>query len=246
MKRPVKRNNTEEGSKEEENAPGPSLTPISESKSPLDRGWTAMVRFGSFKSHEDLKAIQSGQLSSRGNEDIYTARKMGRRALIYCFCEICISAFAGIMFNFDWTSGSTMLLLTSMLAFCTFMTYCGYRLLLLVKSIMDQIYFIRDEVKISRNRARPESQLSMLTQARPESHRSDQSMATSMPSDNVSVQTTSPSPSRSLSVIEQWSTGREYQTDFGPPGRVDTEANIGFIPLARRKTFPPQQNGKDA
>lgn len=253
-KRPIKRNNTEEGSKKDENAPGPSLTSISESKSPINRKWTAIVLFGSFKSHEDLKAIQSGQLSSQGNDDIFTARKMGRCALAYCFCETCLSAFVGIMWNFDWTSGSTLLLLTSALASFTFIAYLGYRLLLIAKSMIDQIYFIRDEIQLSRNQIRPESRVKKQTQARPESqrdllHRSDQSIVTSAPSDNASIQTTSPSPSpsRPLSVIEQWSTGREHQKEFGPPGRVDTEADIGIVPPpARRKTFPPQQNGEDA
>ena len=237
MESPAKRITTTESSKQDENAPGPSHTSVPESKGLINRSWTALVRLGSWKSHEDLLAIRSGKFYTQDNGDVYTARKMGRLALFYCFCESCLSASMGVM----WNLGDTTDLASSLLYI-----YITYRFLLVVKRMVDQIYFIRDEVRISRNRARSESQLSMLTQARPESYRSDQSMVTSAPSDNTSIQSTSPSPSRPLSVIEQWSTGREYQTDFGLPGRVDTEADIGLVPLARRKTFPPQQNGEDA
>ena len=237
MESPTKRINPAEGSEQDKNAPGPSPTSVPESKGLINQPWTALVRLGSWKSYEDLLAIRSGNFYTEDNGDVYTARKMGRVALIYCFCESCLSASMGVMWNLSDTTD---------LASSLLYIYITYRFLLVVKRMVDQIYFIRDEVKISRGRARPESQLSMLTQARPEPHRSDQSMVTSAPSDNYSLQTTSPSPSRPLSIIEQWSTGSEHQTNFGPPGRVDTEADIGLVPLARRKTFPSQQNGKDA
>jgi len=226
-KSPTKRSNTAEGSNQDENAQGPSRTSVSEPK-----GLSHRIR----KFREDLKAIR-GRLSAQNNDNIYTARKMGRYTLFYCFCETCFLAYIGIMWNFSWGSGWP----SSFIFF-----YLAFRFLLIGKSIMDQISFIRDEFRISRNRVRPESQVSIITEARPESHQSDRTMVISAPSDSTSVQTTLPSPSRPLSVIEQWSTGREHQTDFGPPGRVDTEADIGLVPLARRKTFPPQQSGKDA
>ena len=75
---------------------------------------------------------------------------------------------------------------------------------------------------------------------------SNQNLATSALPSDASVQRNSPSPSstslRPVSISEQRSTAREGQVEFGPPGRVDTEADIGLVPLTRRKTFPPPRN----
>jgi len=159
---------------------------------------------------------------------------MSKIALFYCLIETILCTLVGIGFNFDTTGVGALGLVFA---------YTGYRFLLLAKSEVDLLYFVRDEVRIARVRARSESQLSIL-------HQSNQSVDTSASPSGVSVRTSSPPPSlassRPVSVIEQRSTAREHQTVFGPPGRIDTEADIGLVPLARRRTFPPQQNEQDS
>ena len=188
------------------------------------------MRFGSSKSLADLEAIRAGRISTPDNEDVYTARKLGRLALFYCAFEILLSAAVGVMWNSYETGAMGSIIV---------LHYIAFRLLLVFKRMVDQIYFIRDEVRIARNQVRPESQIGLLHQ----SHRSVDTLALL---DDYSMQTVSPSSSRPGSFISQRSGTKEEQTEFSPPGRVDTEADIGLVPLAKRKTFPPQQRGEDA
>jgi hypothetical protein len=197
------------------------------SKTLVNRFWTRLVLWGSSKSYENLDDIRAGRIFTYDDE-IHTARKMGILAVSYCLFECGLFAFMGVGWNFyqTYTSASNMLY-----------TYYTYRSLLIVKSTVDRVYFIRNEVRIVRFQKRPESQLIILQQ-------SDQSLDTSADPSN-SVRTTSPLPSRPASVTEQRSTAREGQAEFGPPGRIDTEADIGLVPLARRKTHPPALGGQD-
>jgi hypothetical protein len=195
---------------------------------PKDRGGRFeghMLRFGSSKSRDDLDAVRNGELSTH-QEDIYTAKKMGNISLLYCLIETCLCAFMGV----GWGSGSTTIDGGS--ATYVFVCYTVYRSLLIAKSVADQNYFISDEARIARSQKRPESQLGIL-------HQSNESLDTSAVSSNASVQTISPPPSRPVSVTKQRSTAREGQVEFGLPGRTDTEADIGLLPLSRRRTNPP-------
>jgi hypothetical protein len=93
--------------------------------------------------------------------------------------------------------------------------------------MLGQIYFMRDELRILRDQQRPESQVGLL---RPTGRASV---------GNNSVRSVSPSSSRPASAAaEQWSTAREGQTLFEPPGRQGTEADMGLVPPERRKTYP--------
>lgn len=195
---------------------------------PKDRGglfWEHMLCFGSSKSRDDLDAVRNGEISTH-QEDIYTARKIGNISLLCCSIETCLFAFVGV----GWGSGSTTIDGGS--TTYMFVCYIVYRLLLSSKSVADQNYFISDEARIARSQKRPESQFGIL-------HQSNESLDASAVSSNTSVRSTSPPPSRPVSVTEQRSTAREGQVEFGLPGRIDTEADIGLLPFARRRTNPP-------
>lgn len=177
--------------------------------------WRHIVCLGSSKSQEDLDVIRAGELPTQ-DDDVYTARKMGNLALSYCLVETCFWAVVGVGWNFDDA-------LYGVTAVYLLLCYIFYRPLLVAKGIVDKVYFISDEVRITRFQKRPESQLGIL-------HQSNQSLDISAEPSNVNVRTTSPLPSRPVSVTEQRSTAREGQVEFGPQGRIDTEANIGLLP----------------
>lgn len=180
------------------------------------------MRFGSSKSYDDLDALRAGNFSVH-NDDVYTARKMGKLAVLCCLLEGCLFTFIGVGWNFDDTS--TM-------ASAYFYGYLAFRILLSVKSMVDHLYFVNDEARIARNQQQSGSQLINLQQ-------SSRSLSSSALPSDTSGRTISPPP-RPVSFTEQRSTAREGQQEFGVPIKTDTEAEVGGVILARRRTNPPQ------
>jgi hypothetical protein len=222
-----------ENSDEVEDAAG---TPQGHSLPTSDgRLWTRAVLFGSRKSQTDLDIIRAGELPDH-DDDIYTATDIGQWALLYCVYEAQICSFVGMA----WATASTSTRFGQLGLWWASFFYIHhfYRGLIILKRFLDQIYFIRDEVRITRHLARPEAQAGLL-------HRRDESVDTSTTPEDTSVYTASALSSRPESFIAQRSTAGEGQAEFGPPSRMDTEADIGFFPLARRKTFP-RQNKQDS
>lgn len=194
-----------------------------------DRIWRRIVLFGSRKSYNDLDAIRAGK-TSMYDDNVYMARKLGKISLFCCLLEGCLYAFIGIGWNLDDTSATASIL---------FYEYLAFRFLLSIRSVVTQVYFVSDEARIARHQQKCVSQLSVPPQS---SHSPDSS---ALPSD-ISVRTISPIPTHSVSTIMQRSTARDGQAEFGPLGKKDTEADIGFDPPVpvRRKTHPPIFQGR--
>lgn len=211
------------------NTPEASRNSHSNQRHWADRIWRRIVLFGSRKSYDDLDAIRAGK-TSMYDDNAYIARKLGKLTLFCCLLEGCLYAFVGIGWNFDDTSA---------MASTLFYMYLAFRFLLSVKSVVGQVYFVSDEARIARHQQKCVSQLSALQQS---SHSPD----SSAPPSDISVRTISPTPSHSVNTIMQRSTARDGQVEFGPLGKKDTEADIGFQPPVpvRRKTHPPIFEGR--
>ncbi|KAH7357548.1 hypothetical protein BKA66DRAFT_574367 [Pyrenochaeta sp. MPI-SDFR-AT-0127] len=186
------------------------------SLSMFDRLLDSLARLGMHKSRAELEKVKAGNFEDY-DDDAQTARSIAVSSFVLFIIHALLSLFCGVGWIFPQTNDHV-----SHIA----LAYLVARFLLFLKRILVLIYFIRDEI---RRRARKQKHSLQSSSAQRDSI-VDASATALDQSGNP------PSSSVGSLGLQQRPTTVEGLTHFDPPRRQDTEADIGLVPLARRRT----------
>lgn len=169
---------------------------------------------------------QGSDTASLYEPDAETARRIAKHASIYCLIETCLFTFMGVGLNISAISTA---------AYVMFLLYIFFRLVNFIMATASGIIcFYRDVATTRRERLRRDSFVSPLAS-------SDTIPPSSAPrgSSTISLLSFQTPPGQPKSPgAETRSNAIQEQPQFGPPARMDTEADIGLVWSVKRKTFP--------